>query len=195
MKKNPEQTAKTRQRIIDAFWELAASQGIDKVSISAIAKKASVNRGTFYVYFADINDLLEQAETEIITDLRQRWQIAFLEGGFENFEIVSRRIFDVFTLYDDKIFLLTGSRGDPHFRQLVQDEATKLFTDALSPICNVKNSEYVIAYLSSAFMGLLNFWHEKGKQISILELAQIIHTILTKGVFGIIGQKTDPTPS
>lgn len=190
MNKNPEQTARTRQRIIDAFWELAALHGIDKVSISAIAKKASVNRGTFYVYFSDIYDLLDQAEAEIIDDLRKRWQIAFKEGGFEDFEIVSRRIIDVLSLYDNKIFLLIGSGGDPRFRQLVQKEATNLFTEALSPICDTKNSEYVIAYLSSAFMGLLTFWHENGKQISVLELAQIIHTILTKGVFGMIEYKT-----
>ena len=55
MKKQPIQTAKTRQTMIDAFWELAAIQGIDKVTISGITKKAGLNRSTFYVYFTVIH--------------------------------------------------------------------------------------------------------------------------------------------
>lgn len=40
--------------MIDAFWNLAAEQSLDKVTVSAIAKRAGVNRGTFYVYFSDV---------------------------------------------------------------------------------------------------------------------------------------------
>lgn len=184
MKKQPIQTAKTRQTIIDAFWELAAIQGIDKVTISGITKKAGLNRGTFYVYFADITDLLTQAEDDIITGLKERMKTAISEGGFDNFEIISKMV-DGFALYDDKLFMLIGKNGDPNFRTIVIEEATKLFCEVFKPLENAQNSEYIAAYFTSAFMGLLTYWHETEKRISIMELAKILHSLATKGMNGV----------
>lgn len=187
MKKQPEQTAKTRQSMIDAFWELAAKDGIDKVSISAITKKSALNRGTFYVYFADMPDLIAQAEDDIIHDLQGRMKAAIEEGGLNHSEVVSQRMVDVFALYDDKLFLLIGKNGDPNFRAVIIDEASKMFSEVFKPLCNVQNSEYIMAYIISGVMGLLSDWHEKGKKISIAELGVIVHTMVTKGILGVIG--------
>lgn len=186
MKKQPIQTAKTRQTMIDAFWELAAIQGIDKVTISGITKKAGLNRSTFYVYFTDITDLLIQAENDIITDLQERMKSAIIEGGFDNFEIISKKMVDVFALYDDKLFMLIGKNGDPNFRAIVIDAATKMFREVFKPLENAQNSEYITAYLTSAFMGALSYWHESEKRISIMELAKILHSLATKGLNGVI---------
>lgn len=186
MKKQPIQTAKTRQTMIDAFWELAAIQGIDKVTISGITKKAGLNRSTFYVYFTDITDLLIQAENDIITDLQERMKTAIIEGGFDNFEIISKKMVDVFALYDDKLFMLIGKNGDPNFRAIVIDAATKMFREVFKPLENAQNSEYITAYLTSAFMGALSYWHESEKRISIMELAKILHSLATKGLNGMI---------
>lgn len=186
MKKQPIQTAKTRQTMIDAFWELAAIQGIDKVTISGITKKAGLNRSTFYVYFTDITDLLIQAENDIITDLQERMKTAIIEGGFDNFEIISKKMVDVFALYDEKLFMLIGKNGDPNFRAIVIDAATKMFREVFKPLENAQNSEYITAYLTSAFMGALSYWHESEKRISIMELAKILHSLATKGLNGVI---------
>ena len=189
MKKQPIQTAKTRQTMIDAFWELAAIQGIDKVTISGITKKAGLNRSTFYVYFTDITDLLIQAENDIITDLQERMRTAIIEGGFDNFEIISKKMVDVFALYDDKLFMLIGKNGDPNFRAIVIDAATKMFREVFKPLENAQNSEYITAYLTSAFMGALSYWHESEKRISIMELAKILHSLATKGLNGVIDKE------
>lgn len=189
MKKQPIQTAKTRQTMIDAFWELAAIQGIDKVTISGITKKAGLNRSTFYVYFTDITDLLIQAENDIITDLQERMKTAIIEGGFDNFEIISKKMVDVFALYDEKLFMLIGKNGDPNFRAIVIDAATKMFRELFKPLENAQNSEYITAYLTSAFMGALSYWHESEKRISIIELAKILHSLATKGLNGVIDKE------
>ena len=69
MKKQPEKTARTKQNMIDVFWKLAEEKGFDKVTASALAKEAGVNRATFYSYFTDMDDLVFQAEEQILTDM------------------------------------------------------------------------------------------------------------------------------
>lgn len=180
------QTAGTRQRIIDAFWELATIQGIDRVTISATAKRAGLNRGTFYVYFADMPDLIEQVEDDIVDDLKKRMKIAVSEGGFDDFGVASKRMLDVFNLYDDKIFMLIGKNGDPDFRDLIMEDASRMFCDMFT---GHEHGDYIVAYLVSAFMGLLTYWHENEKEISAAEFTQIVHTLATKGIHGVLEMK------
>ncbi|MDN4479879.1 TetR/AcrR family transcriptional regulator [Demequina muriae] len=53
--------ARTRRRLQEALFDLAHEQGLDHVSISAIAKRAGVNRTTFYQHYADKETLLADA--------------------------------------------------------------------------------------------------------------------------------------
>ena len=43
---------------MDAFGELIAEQSIDTISISALARKANIDRKTFYLHYSSINDLV-----------------------------------------------------------------------------------------------------------------------------------------
>lgn len=181
MKKQPEQTAHTRQTMIDAFWELAAKQGLDKVTISAITKRSKLNRSTFYVYFTDIKDLLEQAEDEIIRNLRTQIEKMIKNCGVIDIEHASQHLVDVFALYDEKLFLLMGKNGDPNFLSRIREEASNMYREIFKPADSNPYSEFIIAYATSAFTGLLVYWHDTGKTISIKELAAILRYIITKG--------------
>lgn len=59
-------TKRTRQWIINAFGELLTEKTFDAITINDISERASVNRATFYNYFEDKYDLMEQAVNEMI---------------------------------------------------------------------------------------------------------------------------------
>lgn len=186
MNKQPEQTAKTRQTMIDAFWSLAVEQGLDNVTITAITRKAGLNRGTFYVYFADMPDLIAQAEDEIIEHLKARLRASIEGGGLDNFEVFTEKYLDVLAQYDDKVFFLIGKNGDPNFRSVVIGDAVKMFREVFRPTDAPIISEHIVAYLASAGLGLLAYWHETGKRISLTELAKIFHTLATQGIRSVV---------
>ena len=185
MKKQPEKTAQTKQSMIDAFWVIAKKRGLNNVTISEITKYADLNRGTFYVYFSDMNDLLAQAEDEIFEDLRSKvWTIS--EGkNFADFQAVSAKVIEVFGRYDDKLFLLLGKDGDPQFLDHVRKEASTIFNAVMKQEEENPYQDYIIAYVTSAFTGLLQFWHETGKEISIAELSGLAHGMTLHGMLGL----------
>lgn len=191
MNKQPQQTAKTRQSLIDAFWELAFSQGVRKVTVSAITKKAGVNRGTFYVYFVDIPELLTLIENDLIHDLQKRLISTPVNGGAADFNEISGTLIDIFSIYDDKFFLLIGENGDPNFRKRIQEEATKKFKEVFQPILHTEQGEYIVAYLTSALLGLLTYWHATGRKISVTELGSILYGLATTGVLGLTSTRMD----
>ncbi len=188
MKKNPEQTERTRQNIITAFWTLAQKNGLHNVTISDLMKKAGYNRGTFYVYFFDMNDLLEQAEEDIIEELKSKMQNTFKDLKVLDFEILANKMVDTFTSYDDKIYLLLGSNGDSKFIAKIRNEMTQMFSTVFNITENNEMKDYIIVYITSAFVGVLTRWYESGKQMEYKKLAKVIETLATKGLSGFIAQ-------
>ena len=185
MKKQPEKTAQTKQSMIDAFWVIAKKRGVINVTISEITKYADLNRGTFYVYFSDMNDLLAQAEDEIIEDLRSKVWSVFEDKNFADFQAVSAKVIEVFGEYDDNLFLLLGKDGDPQFLDHVRKEAANVFNAVMKQEKENPYQDYIIAYVTSAFTGLLQFWHETGKEISLAELSGLAHRMTLHVMLGL----------
>ena len=185
MKKQPEQTAQTRRSMMDAFWMLAKARGLHGVTISEIAKVAGYNRGTFYVYFRDLDDLLQQAEDEILCVFREQMQAALANGITTDLPNASAKVIEMLCHYDDKLFLLLGKNGDANFLSKFRAEAAQLFQLAIHTPQPHPYQEYIVAYVTAAFTGLLTYWYDTGKKISMEELSMISRSLATKGLVGL----------
>jgi len=90
MKKQPEVTALTRKNLIQAFWYLYCQKKVNDISIKEITDKAGYHRSTFYEYFLDINDVLEQVEDELLRELKERaFQIYTAQSNKDFIQIVT----------------------------------------------------------------------------------------------------------
>lgn len=93
----------TKQHIIMAYLALIRSKKWDKISVIEICKKAEITRGTFYQYFGDIFDLMEQLEGDLLEDLKERYAHCLPVHG----RIVTREKFpDQFDYSPPEIFLV-----------------------------------------------------------------------------------------
>ena len=136
----------------------------------------------------DINDLILSAENEIIDELKEKLYttppLEFLFDSQKTFERIIRLIDE----YDDKIFMLLSSDGDPNFLMRLRKEAT-VFVDSLLSTLGAElkvPSEYLVVYISSAVGGLLGHWYENGKQESLEEVIEMGHQMLKSGFYGMI---------
>lgn len=60
----------TKQAIMETFLKLLKSKSIDKITVKDIVEECGINRNTFYYYYADIYELLEDVfMTESVTGL------------------------------------------------------------------------------------------------------------------------------
>lgn len=186
MNKQPEKTAQTRRTLIDAFWALAQKQGLHSVTISGIAKKAGYNRSTFYIYFSDLDDLLHHAEEEILADFRRQMGAALADGLPGDLSAASETVIKTLFQHNDKLFLLLGKDGDPSFLARLREEAAGLSRLIFRDREADPYREYVVAYVTSAFAGMLAYWHDTGKRLPIQDLAGISRTLATQGMKGFL---------
>ena len=57
---NGRRVIKTKQGIRDSFFILLKEKPINKITVSDIIRQADINRSTFYFYYDDIFDMIEQ---------------------------------------------------------------------------------------------------------------------------------------
>lgn len=62
---------KTRKVIRECLTELLKEKRIQDITVREIAEKADINRGTFYLHYKDIFDLMEQIENELLEELEE----------------------------------------------------------------------------------------------------------------------------
>ncbi|MCD8074371.1 MAG: TetR/AcrR family transcriptional regulator [Lachnospiraceae bacterium] len=90
MKKSPEITDATRNKLIQAFCELYEEKPISKITVKEITDIAGYNRSTFYQYFKDVHALLDYAEDEMVAAGMERVSTIQLEAPDFNQQLMLR---------------------------------------------------------------------------------------------------------
>lgn len=184
MKEESKKVAETKKQIKQAFFDLYATKKIEHISIKEITDNAHLNRGTFYVYYRDIYDLLERTEDEIIEEL-----VIMIQG------VIPPLLRDAdlspflppvdFYQRNKKILqILLGPTGDPHFvhkiKGIVKNTVYEIFKR--EQIAPAKNMEYVIEYIASAQIGIISYWMvEEDMALPVEELGEMVKEIILHG--------------
>ncbi|MCD8190738.1 MAG: TetR/AcrR family transcriptional regulator [Clostridiales bacterium] len=74
MKKQPEITDATRESFVTAFFQLAKTKSINRITIREITTLAGYNRTTFYRYFEDVYALVNYAENQFLENIKKTSQ-------------------------------------------------------------------------------------------------------------------------
>ena len=67
-RKMDRRTRYTRQTIRDTLLELMDEKGFSHVTVTEVCKRAELNRGTFYLHYLDLNDVLDDIFTELMSE-------------------------------------------------------------------------------------------------------------------------------
>lgn len=184
MKKQPEITARTREKLMDAFWELYCANGMGKVTVGAVAKAAGFNRSTFYEYFTDIYELLEELENALIQDLKEQISCEFSDGFPKKFLEFSKVCAKIFSGHDDMIYILLSDKGDPAFLPKLKAMLLPVILRNFGFSKEEPYLDYLMTFAFSSLIGMLNHWYAKGKEISTEELFQVTQSLVAGGISG-----------
>ena len=55
---------RTKKALRDALFELLENKGINQITVTELTTLADVNRATFYFYYTDLIDMLQQIQNE-----------------------------------------------------------------------------------------------------------------------------------
>jgi AcrR family transcriptional regulator len=178
----------TKDKLREAFFELYEKKKIERISIKEITEIAQLNRGTFYVYYKDIYDLLEKTEDELIEELMEA--VSNLIPRILRDEDLNPFLppLEFYLRYSKILKILLGTNGDPNFifkiKSIIKKTLREIFKKENIP--PVEHLEYVMEYVSSAQIGIISYWLQNDMEIPIQTLGNMIKQIMLHGPVGFL---------
>lgn len=187
MGKYEEVSARTRQNLMDAFWELYCEKRIEKITVREITAKAGYNRGTFYEYFLDVYDVLEQIEKSLLPSLEDIPPIAPCKNE------PPMPIDSLIKLYSksSKYYaVLLGDKGDPAFAGKMKNEIkSKLMEQVQADSKEMIEIDYTLEYMLSAMIGILTYWFKNNGNISQEDLVALMYRFTNRSSLQSLAEK------
>lgn len=176
----------TKQLIKNMFIDLYINRSIDGISVREVTDKAGLNRGTFYIHYQDIYDLLDEIEDEILDDLNKMIsKLKDFTAQNANLETIRPVLVQALGYVKDKskyFKALLGANGSPSFLKKVKQVAKLNFLDKLKDENRLGEfSDYMVEYIVAANVGIIVYWLETGMKISADELTNLMSRIMLSG--------------
>ncbi|WHZ02891.1 TetR/AcrR family transcriptional regulator [Neobacillus sp. YX16] len=192
---------RTKESIRDALVELIDEKGFEAITVKDITTRAKINRGTFYAHYQDKYDLMTQCEEEIMFEMSRMAKqnfpsvVAELESNspLAPFSLAVS-IFEYLNKNSGFMKAVLGPKGDLSFQTRLKDFMWKTISgnDANAMIKEenlLVPGPYLVSYIASAHIGVIQQWLNSGMKESPQEMARILSTITVNGPFFAAGLK------
>ncbi|WP_042348646.1 TetR/AcrR family transcriptional regulator [Bacillus massiliigorillae] len=174
----------TKTKIKHAFLELLIEKGIDSLTISDIARKANINRGTFYLHYLDKYDLLDQLEIDFLQNIQITFEKYRDDNINDSVELIPyEAILEVlkYALVNMKMLSVLMSVGRnnkliDNFKEIIKDTIIKKvnLSENLSLQMEGLPHDYAEEMLLSSIISIIQLWIKKGALETPEEIASMI---------------------
>lgn len=175
---------KTKKAIRSAFAELSTEKEIEQITVTDIAKRADINRKTFYAHYGSIDDILSEVENELVAYFEkdmEKLDLKNMEYPMILFDYVSRRIKGDFEFYSR---LFRGRASFTLFTKLIDlyvEKSKLIFADT-------EMTEEQIEIMSGFTLAGANYvyqrWYTRYPERSLDELMEDLGILMMQGVSG-----------
>ncbi|WP_285768506.1 TetR/AcrR family transcriptional regulator [Peribacillus sp. SI8-4] len=187
---------RTKRMLRDALTVLMEEKGFERITVSDLTEKADINRGTFYLHYQDKFDLLKKSEEEIIDGLRELKTKIILPTEIESAPLHLVKLFEYIADNARFMKLILGPKGDPGFQVKLKRFMETTFLEKAMKRSNHESLsvpiEHLMAYVTSAHLGVIQHWLESGMQQTPQEMASTVMKITFYGPAQLAGLKQSP---
>lgn len=176
---------RTKALLIQALVTLLEARSFKDITVKDLCETADINRGTFYLHYKDIYDMIEQIEKDFMEQLEMMISSHTLEELNANPYML---IYDIFQFTSENASLcktLLSQNGDISFLMKIKN----LCLDRFIEVCNFSSHvedrtriEYSYNFIASGCIGLVESWLFSERSESPEEMAALANSIITSGI-------------
>lgn len=183
---------RTKRLLKEGLTELMLSKSIKKITVRELSDLVEINRGTFYLHYKDIYDLVEQIEDELFVEFES------ILANYEGNEAARKRhqmFTDVCRFLDKNRKIcsaLLSDNGDLNFvmklRAFIADKCFNDYSRAEDIDTNNELYNYLYAFFESGAVGIARYWlnDTSPERKTPEEIALILETLLIHGAGGFL---------
>lgn len=175
---------RTRELLQQAMIELVVEKGYEAISIQDITDRANVARTTFYLHYADKDELLFSSVRDMIEDL-----LSSMKPGREGMPTSFEHIAHHAAFYR----AILGEQGSPAFVSRLSDFVADVVRERMLSQMTTPGKDprlpldFMTHYLVGAYVGVATWWLNKDMPYSPAQMAQMINDLADKGLMWALG--------
>lgn len=175
---------RTKKALYDALLVLLKDKTINEITVTELTTTADVNRATFYFYYTDLIDMLQQIQNEAFESFKQVIQKATISvSTIEGFTEYAERLFNYCKENETLTrFIINNDINNQlysYIRQLL-----------LTNIPNTKEifgennpAKFISNYVINAMIGVCIDWMDDGMKIPAHDLAELCANVYINGSY------------
>lgn len=175
---------KTKKLLKDCLTQLLREKKIQDITVRELTEMADLNRGTFYLHYRDVFDLLEQTEAELLSTFDQ---LLNSRNARELTGKPSDVLSEIFSMAQEEaplVEILLGENGDLNFlnrlKALVREKCLRSWMEVYRH-ADPWAFEAYYSFIVSGCVGLVQHWLQSGMQQSPQELAALAERMIVHG--------------
>lgn len=183
-KKEDRRVRRTKKLLTQALTQLLQQKQVNEITVRELTDLADMNRGTFYLYYKDIFDMLEKIEDELFENLNG---IIALRGNANVSEQAKPILRDLFRFIEDNqemCRVLLSPNGDMNFlhrlNEVMREKCLQLYQTV-----ELKGTEdefdYHYSFIVFGCAGIIRAWVNRGCPESAEEMSELTSRMILSG--------------
>ncbi len=168
---------RTRKRLREALIEILHKKEVYEITVSELAEKADINRGTFYTHYRHAADLLLSLKDEFFDEISQCFNCNTTRDILEKLYETVERNSDIVEVLMKELY----------YKKFVKDMRNRL-SDGCRNVWHIdeRNQKYVTDhiydYISGGMCSLILEWAEDENSRSTIEMAIITEIFIMNSI-------------
>lgn len=173
---------RTKKLLLQGLTELMSEKKINKITVTELTDLVDVNRATFYLYYKDIFDMLEQIETELFNNFSEAYEKFSKDTvTYDNMLSFLNFIFEFVQDNAEMCKILLGPDGDYSFIEKFK----KVIKQHHPPMDNTASEispHYFRSFIISGCIGIIQQWLEDNMETPPKDMSVFVAAIISNGV-------------
>lgn len=179
---------KTRRILRQCLTTLLKEKKIQEITVREMAEMADINRGTFYLHYKDVYDLMEQIENELMAELEEVLDHHSVQDLMVQPSLIFKELYPMVQKNSDIISLLMGQNGDLSFVNRLQAILRERFVKHWQNLNDWGDPDSLEAYSSfivTGCIGVVQYWLDSGMREDPEHMAALTEHFILKGISGL----------
>ena len=185
LKKEDRRVRRTKKLLTQALTELLQKKQVNEITVKELTDLADMNRGTFYMYYRDIFDMLDKIEDELFQKLDV---IAQTHEHGDPTQQVKPILLDLFRFIEENqemCRVLLSPNGDMNFLhrlyEAIRERSLEIWKDQMG---NLEEEEFDYRYSFVIFgcAGMIRAWVNRSCQETDMQMAELADRMIRRGI-------------
>lgn len=183
---------RTKKLLRKGIAEIGKSKSINKITVKELTDLVEINRGTFYLHYKDVYDLVDSIENELYDEFDKRVLDVTPDDILQRPVDVLETLFEYFRTHKDILSVLMGENGDVkfvyRFGELMNEKILEIFK-GIFPNMSMEKFDFAYNYGKFGFVGIIHCWSTQYSHLSSRQIAEKTLTLELGGLWGMLGDE------